>query len=86
MPRKEAIGVQRLNEGGIQLVAVLGTFCPGSKELLDEGRLFLLQLGDPVAFVHHLLGAKAALAKWAVGASPCPPPERDGCKGASAPR
>lgn len=70
------IGAQRLNKGGIQLVAVLGTFCPGTKELLDEGRLLLLQLGDPVAFVRHLLGAKAALAKGPVGASPRPPRKR----------
>lgn len=44
------------DEGGVQGAAVMGASGTGLKELLDEGRLLLLQLGDALTLLSYLLG------------------------------
>lgn len=44
------------DEGGVQGAAVVGASGTGLKELLDEGRLLLLQLGDAFTLLSYLLG------------------------------
>lgn len=44
-----------LDEGGIQGAGVLHTACSSLKKLFNQGGLFLLQLGDPLAPLCHLL-------------------------------
>lgn len=45
------------DEGGIQHAGVLRAAGSGLKQLLDQGRLLLLQLGDALALLRHLLRA-----------------------------
>lgn len=46
------------DKGGIQGACVLCTAGSGLKKLLYQSRLLLLQLGDPLAFLRHLLKEK----------------------------
>ena len=61
-----------LHEGGVQGPGVLLAEGSGLKQLLDEGRLLLLQLCDPLTLVGHLLG------RWegsqGLARAPQPPP------------
>lgn len=49
------------DEGGVQGAAVVGASGTGLKELLDEGRLLLLQLGDAFTLLSYLLCKKPVL-------------------------
>lgn len=44
-----------LDEGGVQLAHLMVVVGTSLKELLDQGRFLLLQLGDALALVGHLL-------------------------------
>lgn len=57
-PTEEKSQRPRLDEGGIQLVGFMVILGPSFKQLLDEGGLLLLQLGDPLALIGHLLQSK----------------------------
>lgn len=50
-----------LDEGGVQLAHLMVVVGTSLKELLDQGRFLLLQLGDALTFVSHLLGEKPIL-------------------------
>lgn len=55
-----------LDEGGVQLAHLMVVVGTGLKELLDQGRFLLLQLGDALTLVSHLLhktGGKCWLEK-----------------------
>jgi len=54
-------GRRALDEGGVQLARLLVTAGTSLKELLDEGRFLLLQLGDALALVGHLLRGRKTL-------------------------
>lgn len=59
----------QLDEGGVQGPSVLLAESSGLKQLLDEGGLLLLQLGDALTLVRHLLESK----RWS---GPAWPPAR----------
>lgn len=44
-----------LDEGGVQLAHLMVVVGTSLKELLDQGRFLLLQLGDALALISHLL-------------------------------
>lgn len=44
-----------LDESGVQLTCLMIIAGTSLKELLDQGRFFLLQLGDALTLVSHLL-------------------------------
>lgn len=46
------------DEGGIQRAGVLRAARPSLKQLLDQGGFLLLQLGDALALLRHLLREK----------------------------
>ena len=62
-----------LDEGGVQRPRVLLAEGSGLKQLLDEGRLLLLQLCDPFALVGHLLAWGGQSRHARPPATPSPP-------------
>ena len=64
-----------LHEGGVQGPGVLLAEGSGLKQLLDEGRLLLLQLCDPLTLVGHLLGRWEGGQGLARAPSPHPHPQ-----------
>lgn len=53
--RGQGAGRWVLDEGGVQLARFMVIVGASLKELLDQGRFLLLQLGDAFALVSHLL-------------------------------